>query len=204
MKIIVGLGNPGQKYLRTRHNVGFMVVDNLAAAHGVEFEAKRFLFSDVATVRSGREHILLVKPQTFMNDSGRAVTACLRKHRCIEPEAELMVVYDDVSLDFGRARLRKNGSAGGHNGMDSIIRNLGSDGFARLKVGIRNAFVPADLAAFVLAAFSAEERQGLETIVPACAGAVERFIRQGAEPAANWINGKCLLDKDSNDKKEEN
>ncbi len=133
MKMIVGLGNPGQKYAETKHNVGFMVVDRLAEHYQTNFKKNPFE-AEVADFFSDGEKILLVKPQTFMNDSGRAVGP-LMTYFGIYPE-ELVVIQDDLDLQLGKVRLRQKGSAGGHNGIKSIISYLGTTEFKRIKIGI--------------------------------------------------------------------
>ena len=185
MKIVVGLGNPGKQYAETRHNVGWMVVDRLAERAGWTGKVKA---KDAAAVTWGRHaglDLMLVKPTTFMNESGIAVRKVLARERA--PLADLLVVVDDFALPFGRLRLRDGGSAGSHNGLRSIIAELGSERFARLRVGIgepsRNA------TNHVLSRFSAEERERLETLLDAAAGAIEDWAREGVSKAANRWNG---------------
>ena len=184
MKVVVGLGNPGKRYAETRHNVGWMVVDRLAdrAGWGGKVRAK-----DAAAVAWGRYRgldLMLVKPTTFMNDSGVAVRKVLARERV--PLDELLVVVDDFALPFGRLRIREGGSAGSHNGLRSIIGELGSQKFARLRVGIgepsRNA------TSHVLDGFSAEERKQLDAVLDAAGDAVEDWAREGPSRAANRWN----------------
>jgi PTH1 family peptidyl-tRNA hydrolase len=191
VKIVVGLGNPGARYARTRHNVGWMVVDRLADRAGWGGRGKA---RDAASVVWGRYEGLdleLVKPLTFMNESGAAVRKVLaREHAPLE---ELLVVADDFALPFGRLRLRQAGSAGGHNGLRSIIGELGDQGFARLRVGIGEP--GADAVDHVLATFSADERRHLDEILDAAADAVEDWARDGAARAANRWNPWRLADE---------
>lgn len=185
MKIVVGLGNPGKQYAETRHNVGWMVVDRLAERAGWVGKVKA---KDAAAVTWGRYaglDLMLVKPTTFMNESGIAVRKVLARERA--PLTDLLVVVDDFALPFGRLRLREGGSAGSHNGLRSIIGELGSERFARLRVGIgepsRNA------TNHVLSRFSAEERKQLGTLLDAAADAIEDWAREGVSKAANRWNG---------------
>ena len=183
MKIVVGLGNPGRQYLETRHNVGWMVVDRLADRAGWGGGRER----DAARVVWGRYHGLdleLVKPLTFMNESGLAVRKVLARERA--PLEDLLVVCDDFALPFGRLRLREAGSAGGHNGLRSIIGELGSQSFARLRVGIGEP--RAGAVDHVLARFGAAERADLERLLDAAADAVEDWARDGADRAATRWN----------------
>ena len=184
MKIVVGLGNPGNRYAATRHNVGWMVVDRLADRAGWGGRGKT---RDAAAVVWGRFNGLdleLVKPLTFMNESGAAVRKVLAREHA--PLDELLVVADDFALPFGRLRLRQAGSAGGHNGLRSIIGELGNQGFARLRVGIGEP--GGDAVDHVLATFSTLERKGLGEILDAAADAVEDWARDGTAKAANRWN----------------
>jgi PTH1 family peptidyl-tRNA hydrolase len=183
---VVGLGNPGERYRRTRHNVGFMVLDALIARSGAtpghkENEAW------VAEAEVGGEPALLVKPLTFMNRSGVAVEQVL-KGREAGPEG-LVVVVDDVALDLGVVRVRERGSHGGHNGLRSITDALGSDEFCRVRVGIRKGDIDADLADFVLSEFPKEDVLVVQEAVGWAADAVECLVREGAASAMNRFNG---------------
>ena len=185
MRLVVGLGNPGERYRRTRHNIGFMVVDALAARAAVRrgrSEAEAWVAEvDLADVR-----VLLVKPQTFMNRSGAAVEPLLAKHG--DGPADLLVVVDDVALELGTLRIRERGSHGGHNGLRSIVEALGSDDFARVRVGIRRADSPLDLAGYVLADFDPDETVAVPEIVSRAADAVECILHDGPQAAMNRIN----------------
>ena len=152
MKIVVGIGNPGRRYERTRHNLGFQVVDRLAAEHGLEVSRRRF----DARVGEGQieaRRVLLVKPQTYVNLTGSAVAPLLRWHR--SSTEDLLVVCDDLNLEPGKLRLRRRGASGGHNGLQSVIECLGTEEFARLRIGIGRG---DDAVAHVLGAFAPGER----------------------------------------------
>src|SRR5512141_2396314 len=145
MRLVVGLGNPGERYRRTRHNAGFLVVDELAARHAAA-HSREECFSLVADTAIAGEPVLLVKPLTFMNRSGVAVEQLLADHSA--SPADLVVVVDDVALELGSLRVRERGSHGGHNGLRSLMEVLGTDEFVRLRVGIRNGDPPEDLAQY--------------------------------------------------------
>ena len=183
IKLIVGLGNPGRKYEKTRHNIGFLVLDRLAADHGVEMVNHLRWRAHVAKVAG--QGAIMIKPQTFMNESGQSVGAALRFYKW-QPE-QVLVVYDDVSLPFGSLRYRASGSAGGHNGMKSIISHLGSDRFPRLKIGIGGA-KPGGMVGHVLGEFSTDERNELENTLATAAEAVQFALSEGVEAAANAYN----------------
>lgn len=169
MKMIVGLGNPGTKYMHTKHNVGFMVVDRLAEIYQATFKKNSFE-AEVAEFFVAGEKILLVKPQTFMNESGRAVGP-LMTYLGVYPE-ELVVIYDDLDLVVGKLRLRQKGSAGGHNGMKSLISHLDSQVFDRIKIGIGRPAPGKTVVNHVLSPFSKEEQpiveESIEKAVKAC------------------------------------
>jgi len=184
MKIVVGIGNPGKRYERTRHNLGFMVVDRLAADHGAELSRRRF----DARVGEGRiegHQVLLVKPQTYVNLSGSSVAPLLRWHRC-SPD-DLLVVCDDLNLELGRLRLRHRGSSGGHNGLGSLIECLGSEDFARLRVGIGRG-AEGDAVSHVLGAIGPREEDAVAAAVAAAADAVRLWLRRGVDAAMNEVN----------------
>ena len=185
MKLIVGLGNPGRRYAGTRHNIGFDILDLLARRHGVAWEAgPRGIEALIARWRSA--DVVLAKPLTFMNLSGAAVVALLQFYK-IDP-VDLLVVVDDVNIDLGRLRARPEGSAGGHNGLKSIIGSLGSQAYARLRVGVGRGDGRRDLADHVLAAFDAEERAIVAETVDRSADAVELFVAEGIGPVMNRYN----------------
>ena len=184
MKLIVGLGNPGGKYRGTRHNIGFAVVDELARRGRVEFDSAP-VEALVAKVR-GAEPVLLAKPMTFMNASGEAVGGLARYFK-VEP-ADLLVVVDEVQLPLGRLRARARGSAGGHNGLKSLIAHLG-DEFARLRIGVGRGDQRRDLADHVLARFEADEAAEVERMTTRAADASEMFITSGIAAVMNEYNG---------------
>lgn len=186
MWLIVGLGNPGPRYAQTRHNIGFESLDTLAARHGLEFRGKRANSLIAEGTIAGRR-VALVKPQTFMNLSGQAVSA-LRGWYKIDPAGELLVVYDDMDLPFGKLRFREQGSAGTHNGMRSIVGQLGGNVFPRLRVGIGQAPGKMDAAAYVLSRFSKEEEAERPALLDTIADAVELVLREGLTTAMNRYN----------------
>ena len=187
MFLVVGLGNPGRRYDGTRHNVGFDVVDELARRHRAEWEAApRGVEALVARWRLAET--VFVKPLTFMNLSGQAVVGLLQFYK-IDPSG-LLVVVDDVNLELGRLRIRSRGSAGGHNGLKSVIATLGSEEFARLRIGVGRGDGRRDLADHVLAKFDAEERTIVAETVSRTADAVELFIAEGIGPVMNRYNRK--------------
>ncbi|NTV99721.1 MAG: aminoacyl-tRNA hydrolase [Oscillochloris sp.] len=186
MWLIVGLGNPGEKYDRTRHNIGFACVDALASRHNLDFRTKR-ANSVVAEGTIAGQRVALVKPQTYMNESGRAVSA-LRSWYKIEPASDLLVIYDDMDLPFAKLRLRERGSPGTHNGMRSIVAQLGSNTFPRLRVGIDQAPAKMDAAAYVLSRFSKEQESGISALCDTVTDAVELIVREGFIAAMNRYN----------------
>ncbi len=186
MNILVGLGNPGRRYARHRHNVGFLAIDRLAATGGISIDRRR----TQATVGEGEvagQHVLLVKPRTYMNASGTAVGPLVR--RTGTPLGGLLVLYDDLDLPLGRIRLRAQGGAGGHNGMRSIIAALGSQEFPRLRIGIgRPEARGRSTIQHVLGGFSAEERQMLDDAMDRVVQAAELFLEKGIERAMDRYN----------------
>jgi len=186
MRIVVGLGNPGERYRRTRHNVGFMVVDALAAA-GRAGTGREEQGAAVAEAEVAGEPALLVKPLSFMNRSGLPVAGLLAAHQA-EP-SDLVVILDDVALDLGVLRLRERGTHGGHNGLRSIIDTLGTDDFPRVRVGIRKGDPPGDLAEYVLSDFPAEDVLVVQEMVGHAADAVECVFREGVVAAMSRFNG---------------
>jgi len=185
VKVIAGLGNPGPKYTRTRHNVGFRVLDVVARRLDAAFDREKYQ-ALVAETRRGREAVLLLKPQTYMNLSGASVVRALR-YKGGEPE-DMLVVVDDVNLALGRLRLRPDGSAGGHNGLKSIIEHLGSTAFARLRVGIGTGGQSGDLTGHVLGKFAPDEEPLMDKAVERAADAVVSFIEDGVTATMNRYN----------------
>jgi PTH1 family peptidyl-tRNA hydrolase len=198
MKVIIGLGNPGPKYAGTRHNVGFDVIDYLAAAPGcTPFREKFEAF--VAEAKEGDETVLLMKPLTFMNLSGRAVRAVLDFYKV--PAENLLVVCDDFNLPLGKLRIRTKGSHGGQNGLRNIQEQLGTDAYTRLRIGVG---APAfDAVDHVLSKFRPGERAAVEGAIANAAQAALTWARQGAEAAMNKFNGGDEKDKPKKAKKTE-
>jgi PTH1 family peptidyl-tRNA hydrolase len=187
MKLIVGLGNPGREYRDTRHNVGFLVVDEIARRHGLAMAmAPAQVPETFVAKRYGDQPMLVAKPLTFMNRSGEAVAALARYYGVVP--ADVLVVVDEVALPFGRLRARARGSAGGHNGLKSIIERLGTGDFARLRLGIGRGDRRRDLADHVLSTFEPEERAGLEEFIARAAEAAEMFAVEGIEKVMNVYN----------------
>jgi PTH1 family peptidyl-tRNA hydrolase len=178
--LIVGLGNPGRQYEDTRHNVGFMVLDRLAAASGTCFQSSPKWQCHLAKLPD--TGTLLLKPQTFMNLSGRAIRQVLAFHKW--PPEQMLVVYDDAALPLGTLRFREKGSAGGHNGIKSILEHLGTDDFPRLKIGIGGS-QPGNMVGHVLGKFSPDELPLLENTLATALEAVHLARSQGIATAAN-------------------
>ena len=187
MKIVVGLGNPGRKYERTRHNIGFEVVDEVARRAGAEFRHSWRFPAELAETTLAGERVLLVKPRTFMNASGDAVGELARKKGV--PPAGVLVVVDDVELECGRLRLRAGGSSGGHNGLKSLMERLGSDAFPRVRVGVGRVPAGGEMVQLVLCRFTPEERTLMGPAVERAAEAVLAVLREGLEKAQNKFNG---------------
>lgn len=193
-RLVVGLGNPGKEYAGTRHNIGFDVLDRLAGAEGQEFQRERKWKAEVARTPGG---LHLLKPLTYMNLSGRAATAAARFYK-IAPE-EILVVFDDASLPVGQLRFRMQGGAGGHNGIRSLIQDLGTDEFPRLKIGIGGA--PGEkMTGHVLGRFREEERDAVEKALARAVEAVQVAATDGVARAANIFN---VREKPSKPKQDE-
>ena len=187
MRLIVGLGNPGKEYRETRHNVGFMVADEIAKRHGLTLAMAPSQVPDAFIAKKfGAEPFLIGKPLTFMNRSGDAVAA-LAHYYDIVP-AGLLVVVDEVALPFGRLRARARGSAGGHNGLKSVIERLGTTEFPRLRLGVGRGDTRRDLADHVLSKFEADEQSALEELITRAADAAEMFAAEGIEKVMNAYN----------------
>ena len=183
--MIAGLGNPGRKYAGTRHNVGFDVLDLLAERHRLEWESAP---AEAIMAKWRASGVLLAKPLTFMNLSGYAVGELLRYFKI--DLSDLLIVVDDVNLELGRLRARAAGSAGGHNGLKSLIAQLGTEEFARLRVGVGRGDDRRDLADHVLATFDPDERTIVAETVSRTADAVELFVAEGIGPVMNRFNRK--------------
>ena len=187
MYIIAGLGNPTKEYEKTRHNAGFDAIDVLAEKHGIQItERKHKAFCGTGFI--GGERVLLAKPQTFMNASGESLREAADFYK-IRPE-QVIVIYDDISLRVGQLRIRTKGSAGGHNGIKSIIAHLGSQDFPRIKIGVGAKPDRMDLADYVLSRFSQTDRQMMDDAFQDAADAVEFMLADGADAAMNRYNRK--------------
>jgi PTH1 family peptidyl-tRNA hydrolase len=196
MKLVVGLGNPGPKYEKTRHNVGFAAVDLLAMRHGLQWEAApRGIEALVAKWRF--RDAIFAKPLTFMNLSGAAIVGLLQFYK-IEV-ADGLVIVDEVQLETGRVKIRPGGSAGGHNGLKSIIGSLGTEVFPRLRIGVGRGDRRRDLADHVLARFEPDERTIVDETIAKAADAAELFIAEGSSAAMNRYNRKDDAVSDSED-----
>ena len=189
MRLIIGLGNPGAEYEFTRHNLGFMLVDYLADYYNSAVKRKdcRALLGRVTIAG---ETVELVKPQTFMNLSGESVSCLSAKNDYRADHAKLIVITDDLALPFGKIRLRAKGSAGGHNGLKSIIAALKTDNFIRLRIGIQPNHRINETKNFVLDKFSTDERTAIETILKNGAEAINSVIENGIEKAMSLTNGE--------------
>jgi PTH1 family peptidyl-tRNA hydrolase len=185
MKVVVGLGNPGSRYAGTRHNVGYMVVDLLSKSPRAEGFQSRFQ-AQVAESREDQEKVLLVKPETFMNLSGRAVRQLIDFYQL--PLGDLLVVCDDVNLPLGRLRMRAGGSHGGHNGLRDIQSHLGTTEYARLRIGVGQSG-EKDLVDHVLGRFRPTEQAVMDDAIQKAVQAVALWIDQGAEECMNQYNG---------------
>jgi PTH1 family peptidyl-tRNA hydrolase len=183
LRVVLGLGNPGSSYAATRHNVGFWVLDRLAERHGLRFGKKEYR-SQVARGELEGERVVMLKPQTYMNASGEAAQR-IRRDLGLEPTA-FVAVYDDLDLPLGRVRVRRDGTAGGHRGVQSLIDCLGSQDFARVRVGIGRA---GDAVDYVLDRPTEAEATVLREAVERAADAVETVLRDGVAAAMNRFNG---------------
>ena len=189
MYIIAGLGNPTEQYAGTRHNVGFDVIDTLADKYNISVEGRKNRAFIGKGIIEGQK-VILVKPQTFMNLSGESIRGLVDYYK-IDPETELLVIYDDISLDVGQLRIRKKGSAGGHNGIKNIISHLGTDVFPRIKVGVGEKPKGYDLADYVLGHFSKEDRSIMEEGYENAVGAIKLFLAGEIDAAMNEYNRKA-------------
>jgi PTH1 family peptidyl-tRNA hydrolase len=188
MFVIVGLGNPGKKYENTRHNAGFIAIDALADKYGISISEKKHKAVCGTGVIEGNK-VILVKPQTFMNLSGESVRSVMDFYK-IDPEEDMLVIYDDISLAPGNIRIRKKGSAGGHNGIKSIIAHAGTQNFMRIKVGVGEKPSGWDLADYVLGHFSDEDNQKLKATMPDIIQAATLMVQGDVDKAMNDFNAK--------------
>ena len=181
--IVAGLGNPGGKYAKTRHNAGFMAVDLLAKKEGFEFKKAKFQ-SLIADEYIGGKRCLVMKPQTMMNLSGEAILEAANYYNI--PDEKIIIIYDDVSLDIGKIRVRRKGSAGGHNGIKSIISCLGSEAFPRVKIGVGKKPAPEyDMVSWVLGEIPKEKSEEYSESLKNAVGATEEIISEGVDSAMN-------------------
>jgi len=184
--LVVGLGNPGPQYAKTRHNVGFMVADLLAGRMGAAFKVHKKSGAEIVTGRLGHKPVVLAKPRTYMNESGRQVGP-LAKFYSVSP-ADVIVIHDELDIEFGQIRLKLGGGEGGHNGLRSVANALGTKDFQRVRIGIGRPPGRKDPAAFVLESFSAAERPEVPTLCEMAADACELLIEVGVEPAQNQVH----------------
>lgn len=188
MFVIAGLGNPGSRYERTRHNVGFQVIDRLAAKYGIEISQRKHRALCGVGMMEGYK-VLLMKPQTYMNLSGESVREVMDFYK-VDPEEEFLVIYDDISLEPGQLRIRKKGSAGGHNGIRNIIQHLGTQVFLRIKVGVGGKPDGYDLADYVLGHFEKETEKKMQETYDRAVQAVSGILTEGPDQAMNEFNMK--------------
>ena len=200
MFLIAGLGNPGRQYEKTRHNMGFDTIDELIERHRIPQGGIAHKAMYGKGMIAG-EKVLAVKPLTYMNLSGEAIREYVNYYK-MEPETELIVIYDDIDLEPGQIRIRKKGSAGGHNGIKSIIAQIGTQNFYRVKVGVGAKPKGWDLADYVLGRFSSEERELVDKAICDAADAVEMILKDGIEAAMNHYNGAAKKKKATENKQE--
>jgi PTH1 family peptidyl-tRNA hydrolase len=184
--LVVGLGNPGPNYAKTRHNIGFVVADILADRIGSGFKVHKRSGAEVATGRIGGRSVVLAKPRTYMNDSGRQVGP-LAKFYSVAP-ADLIIVHDELDIDFGRIRLKFGGGVAGHNGLRSVTSALGTNDFQRVRIGVGRPPGRKSGATYVLENFTSAERSEVPTICEQAADATELLIELGLEPAQNTVH----------------
>ena len=202
MKLIVGLGNPGAQYERTRHNAGFMAVDLLAQRHAAGQIPKSRFHAVTLDAIIGTEKVLLMKPTKFMNLSGQSVGEAIRFYK-LDPNEDLLVLVDDIALPVGFIRVRKNGSAGGHNGLSDIDRLLGGADYPRIRIGIGNVPKFMNQADWVLSKFMKEEHNDVDRSLKAAADATECLLDEGISKAMNAFNTKLVKSKPESKPKKE-
>jgi PTH1 family peptidyl-tRNA hydrolase len=184
--LIVGLGNPGEEYAKTRHNIGFQCVNEVARRHGLDF-SKKLAKARIAEGQIAGQRVALAKPFTFMNLIGQSAVSLCNWYK-VAPAQELLVIYDELDLPFGTLRLRERGSAGTHNGMKSVVGQLGSQEFPRLRIGIGQGPPGRDAAQYVLGRFTRDEQAELPALIGRAADAVEVILREGFITAMNRFN----------------
>lgn len=184
MFLVVGLGNPGDKYDGTRHNIGFETIDYISSKYNIDVTRVKFK-GVIGEGFIGGEKVILLKPTTYMNLSGESVREAMNFYKLTEED--IVIIYDDISLEVGKIRIREKGSAGGHNGIKSIISNINTDVFPRIKIGVGQP--TGDLVSHVLGRFSKEETEDLKEVVEASSKAVEIIMKSGTKDAMNKLNG---------------
>lgn len=195
LSLIAGLGNPGQEYAGTRHNIGFMLVDRLSSGWRVELKKERKFHARVGWLETGGQKIILCQPQTFMNDSGEAIGALSRFYHL--PPARMLMVVDDADLPLGQLRLRAEGSSGGHHGLQSVEQQLATREYPRLRLGIgRRAGDGRQIAGYVLGRFTAAERAVVEEVLARAVQQVECWWSAGIKEAMNQFNGTVTAPKE--------
>ncbi len=197
MRILFGIGNSGSKYSRSRHNVGFMLLDYFAESHSLNFKASKFDYYFAEGMLSDYSYVL-VKPTTFVNKSGIAAVQVMKKYEV--ENNELLVICDDINLEFLNLRIRKSGGDGGHNGLSSIVYHLNSDQFPRLRVGVSSSFNNGQMADYVLADFNKEERKNLVDVFKKGSILIEEFISGGI---TRMLDTNSLLIKKDSDLKDD-
>lgn len=185
MLILAGLGNPGSEYEKTKHNIGFEVIDYLCAELGVSLQPKGGPWL-IGTTRHKGSNLVLLKPTTYMNLSGKAISKAMRLHDVLPQHC--LVITDDLNLPPGKLRIRKQGSDGGHNGLANIIQEIGTDAFPRMRIGIGNDFPKGHQADYVLSAFDSHQRPLVDEIIPKAAEAALCFAREGIDTTMNRYN----------------
>lgn len=193
--ILVGLGNPGDKYRDTRHNIGFHIIEAVSERHNITLKQDKAFLSHLGRGKIAGQSVILLMPQTFMNRSGEAVARVSRYYH--SPPPKILVIVDDTALAFGRIRYRPNGSAGTHNGLRSLVAELGSTDFPRLRVGVGAPPAEWDLSDYVLGRFNPEENRVLPQLVSACADSVAYWLHHGSQKAMNQYNAWTLPSPES-------
>ena len=185
MPILAGLGNPGSEYEKTKHNIGFELIDYLCAELGVKLEAKGGPWLLGITRHKG-SNLILLKPTTYMNLSGKAISKAMRLHNILPQDC--LIITDDLNLPPGKLRIRKQGSDGGHNGLANIRQELGTDAFPRMRIGIGNDFLKGKQADYVLSTFDSDQRKLIDEVIPMAAEAALCFVREGIDTTMNRYN----------------
>jgi len=195
--LIAGLGNPGEKYRRTRHNMGFEVVEQWGKMLGASLKSRRFQ-SKSSTARLQHETIILLQPVTYMNRSGQAIRSCMDYYR-LRPD-QILIIHDDIDLPTGKIKLVWKGGGGGHKGVQSIISAINTDCFPRLKIGVGRPRYGEDVEDYVLASFYPDERRIMDEVVPRAISACQHFINKGIERAMNQVNTRKFAASEGTEK----